>query len=164
MISKDEQITPHLFALESFTIRTPASLKSSSRAAGVMKRFAPSTTSRDEGTPEGSTKDLQFVSLIVDGRPPAGMKASAEMRLCCSSTQRVRSEQAADVRGQAGGVNQQRSGPTMVLRALRPSSVSTVCTTPRLLSLSLLNSATGNSSRTKRSSSPASSPGGTPGS
>jgi hypothetical protein len=39
MISYDEQITPHLFAEESFTMTTFASSKRSCRAAGVVKRL-----------------------------------------------------------------------------------------------------------------------------
>mmetsp|Transcript_27188 Transcript_27188/g.79407 ORF Transcript_27188/g.79407 Transcript_27188/m.79407 type:complete len:223 (-) Transcript_27188:1962-2630(-) len=99
-ISSDEQMTPHLFADESLMIGRPHSSKRACRASGVTKRLAPSTITLAEGVPSGSRKSRQLEPLMAEGRPPAGMKASATTRLCIE------------------------------LRAWKPSSVSTVVSSP----------------------------------
>ena len=50
--------------------------------SGVTKRFAPSTMSLADGFPSGRRKSFQLEPLMAEGRPPAGMKASATTRLC----------------------------------------------------------------------------------
>mmetsp|Transcript_21900 Transcript_21900/g.29819 ORF Transcript_21900/g.29819 Transcript_21900/m.29819 type:complete len:211 (-) Transcript_21900:11-643(-) len=130
MISKLEHMTPHLLADESLTILTAASSKSFCLAPGVINKFAPSTISCDDGMPSGRRKAFQLSSLIVAGRPPAGINASATTRLC------------------------------MVFLARCPSMVLDECRIPLGPISAGLKSLTARSSRTKRASSWASRPSG----
>mmetsp|Transcript_22019 Transcript_22019/g.53907 ORF Transcript_22019/g.53907 Transcript_22019/m.53907 type:complete len:214 (+) Transcript_22019:784-1425(+) len=84
MISIAEQMTPHLLAELSFTIKTPLSV-SFTRASCSMKMLAASTMSGDDGFPSFVRNDCQLSIRIVFGRPPAGKKASAMRRLCMLS-------------------------------------------------------------------------------
>mmetsp|Transcript_18925 Transcript_18925/g.42298 ORF Transcript_18925/g.42298 Transcript_18925/m.42298 type:complete len:260 (-) Transcript_18925:2039-2818(-) len=81
-ISIEEQMTPHLFAEESFTMGRRAASKSACRASAVRKRFAPSTMRREEGVPSGNSISFQLEAFTVEGRPPAGTRASERTREC----------------------------------------------------------------------------------
>lgn len=72
----------HLLADESFTMGSRTASKSACRASAVRKRLAPSTMIRDDGVPSGSSISFQFEAFTVEGRPPAGTRASARTRAC----------------------------------------------------------------------------------
>mmetsp|Transcript_27998 Transcript_27998/g.73864 ORF Transcript_27998/g.73864 Transcript_27998/m.73864 type:complete len:206 (-) Transcript_27998:2017-2634(-) len=127
-ISKDDVITPHLFAEESFTIITFPFSNRPCRAPAVKKMFAPSTMRGELGVPVESRNSCQFSSWIVFGRPPAGTKTSDLILLCIE------------------------------LRIRTPSSLPTRCRLPFGLSLLGAKCPIGSASRKRRMSSEWSSP------
>mmetsp|Transcript_66601 Transcript_66601/g.134250 ORF Transcript_66601/g.134250 Transcript_66601/m.134250 type:complete len:410 (+) Transcript_66601:420-1649(+) len=163
MISNEEQMTPHLFAEESLTMGMPVSACMASRAAGVRNKLAPSTMSLLEGVPSGFKYCRQFPSWMVAGRPPAGMNASAGMRLCMVLRARRASSAALADEFSFGSTTYSLPSPKLAFQHLPSSSVSALPLEDEegeagLESLLRSKAAMGSSFTTKRISSAGSNP------